>query len=204
MINLSESYRMIDNTNCFDVATSLFIQGITPDMDISIPIYDIFFLNVLTRDRVGFVANSMGELSALAELTRRCGAVIATINIGGIDTLSLIGALLVSTPNTGLNIFIKFNKIEVNEEVMSLLDVVTDSLGITIPEEAIDIAHDFLCDIIQQSFDSVTELLQDDMDMNGINICHWHELPSYFNEIKRSGEMLELYTMRSQLGAPTF
>lgn len=76
MIQLTEMFNMVGTDGCSDVATSLVMQGVEPE--ISIPIYDIFFLKLMPGQKSTFLAESIPEFNAIRQLSVHCGAVAAS------------------------------------------------------------------------------------------------------------------------------
>ena len=207
MINLSDCFSMVDNSNCYDVATSLGLQGIVPNSEISIPIYEIFYLKLLIGQESGFMSSNLAEFAALREICTRCGGITITLNIANMDALTLAGALLVSTPNTGMNVFIKLNAIDITDDTLSLVDNLADAVGIPVPNSIRDNTDEltqFVEDALQTLFDRLISCLQDNMDEFGIGLHEWDELPDFYTDIKESGEMAELSNYRNSIGAITF
>lgn len=207
MINLSECFNMVGTQNCFDVASSLGLQGVDQNSEISIPIYEVFFLKILSSQKAGFICDSLGEFTALREMSTRCGSVAIALNIADIDLLTLIGAVLIATPNTGMNVFMKLNAINVTEDIVSMAGMIADAAGVPVPEFALDTlesATQFIGELLQTLFDKLIETLQDDLASSGINLYEWDRLGDYYETIKSSGEMVQMQNVRSQLHAPIF
>lgn len=198
MIDLSEAFGMIGQDGCVDVASSLGVQGCDPE--ISIPIYEIFFLKLLGGQKTQFLANSMGEFNAIRHMAQSCGAVAATINVLDMDILTLIGVLMIATPNTGMNVFIKLGDIITSELPAEIIEQVASTAGIPIPDGALSSGIGLAQEVMQQVFDRLVDSIRDDLASNGINLQDWDYLPQYFTEIKESGEMAQMHHYRQQFG----
>ena len=140
-------------------------------------------------------------------MSTRCGSVAIALNIADIDLLTLIGTVLIATPNTGMNVFMKLNAINVTEDIVSMAGMIADAAGVPVPEFALDTlesATQFIGELLQTLFDKLIETLQDDLASSGINLYEWDRLGDYYETIKSSGEMMQMQNVRSQLHAPIF
>lgn len=202
MIELSSAFDMIDNGGCMDVASSLMGQG--TDLSMSIPIYEVFYLKILVGNDSGFLAGSIQEFNALRKLAETCGSVTVTVNLLDMDLLTLIGAILIYTPNTGPNIFIKLGDILNNPELPEdILGMLADLAGVPIPDGVIGnytMQLKFALHLLQILFDRLVEAMQNDLESKGIHMHKWEELPEYFNMLQNSGEMARMAEIRQQLG----
>lgn len=202
MIELSSAFDMVGAGGCTDVASSLVGQG--TDLSMSIPIYEVFYLKILVGNDSGFLACSIQEYNALRKLAETCGSVTVTINLLDMDLLTLIGAILIYTPNTGPNIFIKLGDILNNPELPEdILRMLSDLAGIPIPDAALrssTMQTRFALELLQVLFNKLVEAMQQDMSMKGIEVHKWEELPEYFNMLQNSGEMARMAEIRQQLG----
>ena len=202
MIELSSAFDMVGAGGCTDVASSLVGQG--TDLSMSIPIYEVFYLKILVGNDSGFLACSIQEFNALRKLAETCGSVTVTINLLDMDILTLIGAILIYTPNTGPNIFFKLGDILSNPELPEdILRMLSDLAGIPIPDAALKsstMQTRFALELLQILFNKLVEAMQQDMSMKGIEIHKWEELPEYFNMLQNSGEMARMAEIRQQLG----
>ena len=202
MINISDCFAMCGQDNCIDVASSLGLQGVDSSMqEISIPIYEIFYLKILIGQDCAFICDSIPELTAIRNMNNSCGSVAVTVNIMDMDLLTLLGAILIFTPNTGMNVFIKLNAIDLVDEISDLLPMVADTVGIPIPDGFID--ADMATEILQKVFDMLIEKLSADLEEKGINLMEWTELPGFYDQLRQSGEMQQMLALRRQLGAFT-
>lgn len=202
MIELSSAFDMIDNCGCVDVASSLMGQG--TDLSMSIPIYEAFYLKILVGNDSGFLAGSIQEFNALRKLAETCGSVAVTVNLLDMDLLTLIGAILIYTPNTGPNIFIKLGDILNNPELPEdILIMLAGLVGIPIPDGVMGnytMQLKFALHLLQILFDRLVEAMQNDLGSKGIRMNKWEELPEYFNMLQNSGEMARMVEIRQQLG----
>ena len=203
MINLSECFKMIGVDGCNDVATSLAKQG--TDVDISIPIYGPFFLHLLAGKKTNFLTSHISEFNAVRQMAATCGAVAAAVNLLEADMLTLLGVLMIYTPNTGMNVFVKNNipdLLDLTEElakaVVSLTPLAVGADHMTnmtfAQTEVLSKALDWLINLL-------IERLDEDMATNGINLRTWNELPDYYNYLKESGEMEQMARYREMIQA---
>lgn len=208
MIDMSECFNMIGTDGCMDVATSMGMQGIDPAVqEISIPIYGPFFMKVLVGQDCGFICDSIPEFAAIKNLNQSCGTVTITLNLLEMDLLTLVGALLSFTPNTGMNCFLKLAAIDLVNITADLLPMISNAAGIPLPpgtaEGLVDLTE-VAGDLLQTVFDKLIEILNDDMESKGIAIREWEELPEFYNAVMESGEMQEMRMLRQQVGAFLF
>lgn len=208
MIDMSECFNMIGTDGCMDVASSLGMQGIDPAMqEISIPIYGPFFMKILIGQECGCICDSIPEFTAIRQLNQNCGTVAVTLNLMEMDILTLVGALLTFTPNTGMNCFLKLAAVDLVNMSAELLASIVDATGIPLPpgvtDKLVDITE-VAGDVLQAVFDMLIELLNDDFERNGIALREWVELPDFYNMVKESGEMQEMRMARQQMGAFLF
>lgn len=200
MIRISEMFAGISNGACSDVATSLALQGCTPNIDI--PIYGILNLHIESGANAGKAANSVQEYNALRRLAMSCGAVTASINIEGIPILTLANALLLFTPSCGMVVFLKILQIDENSIEMEMINIILETAGIPIPE-FIEEAVYLVSDAITIIFNKMIEFIQEDLAEFGITLYPWDELPDYYNGLKESGEMNMMLQNRQMSGAVT-
>lgn len=208
MINLSECFSMIGTDGCMDVASSMGLQGIDPSMmDISIPVYGPFFMKVLIGQESGFICDSIQEFTAIRQLNKNCGTVAVTINLLEMDVLTLVGALLTFTPDTGMNCFLKLSAIDLVNMSAELISSIAGATGIPLPPGVTDGLVDIVevaGDILQAVFDMLIEVLNNDLENKGITLREWEELPDFYNMIRESGEMQEMRMYRQEVGAFMF
>lgn len=208
MIDMSECFNMIGTDGCMDVASSLGMQGIDPAMqEISIPIYGPFFMKILIGQDCGFICDSIPEFTAIRQLNQNCGTVAITLNLLEMDILTLVGALLTFTPNTGMNCFLKLSAVDLANMSAELLSMISDAAGIPLPpgvnDGLVDITE-VAGDILQAVFDMLIDVLNNDLEEKGIALREWGELPDFYNTVKESGEMQEMRMYRQQIGAFLF
>lgn len=208
MIDLSECFSMIGTDGCMDVASSMGMQGIDPSMmNISIPIYGPFFMKVLIGQDSGFICDSIQEFTAVRQLNQNCGTVTVTLNLMEMDILTLVGALLTFTPDTGMNCFLKLSAIDLANMSAELLSSIAGATGILLPPGVTDGLIDIVevaGDILQAVFDMLIELLNNDFEQKGIELREWAELPDFYNMVRESGEMQEMRMYRQEVGAFMF
>ncbi len=210
MINVSNCFDMIGQNGCMDVASSLGMQGISKDMqEISIPIYEVFYMKILIGQDCAFMCDSIPEFTAIRRMNNSCGSVTVTVNLLDMDLLTLLGALLIFTPNTGMNCFLKLNAIELVDEIIDLLPMLADLAGVPLPDglmeaglgtQQLEIANR----ILEVLFDKLVDILNEDMATKGIEVRHWEELPEFYQGLVDSGEMKNMLKMRQELGALGF
>lgn len=202
---MSECFKMIGTDGCMDVASSLGMQGVDQAMqDISIPIYGPFFMKVLMGQDCGFICSSIQEFTAVRQLNQNCGTVAITLNLMEMDILTLVGALLTFTPDTGMNCFLKLSAIDLVNLSADMLNTIVDQTGVPLPPGVADglvNITDVAGDIIQSAFDTLISSLNDDLDNNGITLREWDELPDFYYTVKESGEMQEMRAYRQSVGA---
>lgn len=208
MINLSECFNMIGTNGCMDVASSMGLQGIDPSMmDISIPVYGPFFMKVLIGQESGFICDTIPEFTVLRQLNQNCGTVAVAINLLEMDVLTLVGALLTFTPDTGMNCFLKLSAIDLVNMSAELISSIAGATGIPLPPGVTDGLVDITevaGDILQAVFDMLIEVLNNDLENKGITLREWEELPNFYNMIRESGEMQEMRMYRQEVGAFMF
>lgn len=208
MINLSECFNMIGTNGCMDVASSMGLQGVDPSMmDISIPVYGPFFMKVLIGQESGFICDTIPEFTVLRQLNQNCGTVAVAINLLEMDVLTLVGALLTFTPDTGMNCFLKLSEIDLVNMSAELISSIAGATGIPMPPGVTDGLVDITevaGDILQAVFNMLIELLNNDLENKGITLREWEELPDFYNMIRESGEMQEMRMYRQEVGAFMF
>ena len=205
MIGVSDIFSMIGTDGCQDVATSLAMQG-TMD-SISIPIYEVFYLNILAGNDVASISGNLAEYNAIRKLNTYCGSVGISINVLGIELLTLVGAVCVFTPRTGMNIFMKLGEIltdELTHEMITSLASITNINPFTSSGVTEEINVHIIPEILQRIFDMVLERLNENLSDFGINVYDFDELPRYIDTIYNSGEMGEMYHYRQMTGAMIF
>lgn len=200
MIRISEAFSGIGANGCSDVATSLAMQGCGPDIDI--PIYGVLNLHIETGTSAGKAADSIQEYNALRRLGMACGSVTCTINIEGIDLLSLANALLIFTPSCGMVVFLKILSIDPDSLEVEMVNMILEAAGLPIPD-FIEQAIGMLSDAIQIIFNTMIEYIQDDLAEFGITLYPWDELWDFYNDLKNSGEMQQMLQYRQMAGAFT-
>ena len=208
MINLSECFNMIGTNGCMDVASSMGLQGVDPSMmDISIPVYGPFFMKVLIGQESGFICDTIPEFTAIRQLNQNCGTVTVTLNLLEMDVLTLVGALLTFTPDTGMNCFLKLSAIDLVNMSAELISSIAGATGIPMPPGVTDGLVDITevaGDILQAVFNMLIEVLNNDLENKGITLREWEELPDFYNMIRESGEMQEMRMYRQEVGAFMF
>ena len=197
MIMLSEMFSMIGQGDCQDVATSLGMQGTEPE--ISIPIYEIFYLKLLGGQKANFLAGSIQEFNAIRQLAQTCGAVAATINLLDMDILTLVGLVAVATPRTGMNVFIKPGEAITGELEEEILTALSSLAGVDLPPLT-HRAFNFSEKLVNTLFNRFIEQMNDDLRTNLIEIHQWSDFAPYFFSLRNSGEMEEMYRFRQMMG----
>lgn len=205
MINMSECFSMIGQNGCMDVASSLGLQGIDSSMpEISIPIYGPFFMKILMGQNAGFICSHIEEASALQQLSKNCGTVAVTLNICEMDILTLIGAVLSFTPNTGMNCFLNLTAVDLMNITADMVPLIAEAAGVPVPDAIIDGLEDyeeFLTDILNGLFDMLVNKIDEDMSANGIAVHSFEDLFALYQEVKESGELMEMRRYREAIGA---
>jgi len=212
MIGISNCFDMIGQNGCMDVASSLGMQGIGKDMqEISIPIYEVFYMKILIGQDSAFMCDSIQEFTAIRRMNNSCGSVTVTVNLLDMDLLTLLGALLIFTPNTGMNCFLKLNAINLIDDILDLLPMLADLAGLPLPDGMVDgaleggtIGIEFANRVLEVLFDKLVDVLNEDMATRGIAVRHWEELPEFYQGLVDSGEMKNMLKMRQELGALGF
>lgn len=187
MIKLSDVFNMIGIDSCCDVATSLAMQGTT--REISIPIFDIFYLKILPSSQTQFIANSIPEANALRQLAVNCGGVSCLINILDMDVLTLAGVLCIYTPNTGMNIFFKNNLPNLAELADNIIAEMVRLAGIPVDLDTGFVGNDVAVKAFNLLFNKLVELISTDSSNFGISFRNWGDLPEYYEMLRSSGEM---------------
>lgn len=201
MVQLSEAFSLIGINGCMDTATSLFLQGTVPD--ISIPIYEIFNLKVLSAQNSNFIADNMAEYNALRVLSESCGGVLITINVLNIDMLTLLEGLCIYTPSTGMSVFIKSRQIPVENIGFDILQNISNLLGVEIPSpDVINIS--FIENIIQELINRLINTLQSDLNYSGIALRSWDELEDFYTSINLCGDIKQMHMYRANNNGMTF
>lgn len=208
MIDISECFSMIGTDGCMDVASSLGMQGIDPLMqEISIPIYGPFFMKILVGQDCGFICDSIPEFTAIKNLNENCGTVAITLNLLEMDILTLVGALLTFTPNTGMNFFMKLSAVDLLNMTPDIVKMIANAAGIPIPDGVLNTTETVL-DFAGELLDKLFEMLMDYLDANlgseGINLQEWDSLVDFYNDVLESGEMEQMRMYREQVGAFLF
>ena len=199
MLQITDMFSMIGQDGCSDVASSLAMQGCV--VDIHIPIYEIFYLDIMFGDKCGFLASHLNEFTALRKLATDCGAVTVTINVLDLQILTLLGAVCIFTPNTGMSLFLKECITDLTSLTEDIAEQVVSLSGL--PLNGL-MSTDLLEDAIHVLFDKLVDLISDSCAVNGINVYHWEQLPEFYNEISMSGEMQEMHNFRAMVGAAVF
>lgn len=208
MIDISDCFSMIGTNGCMDVASSLGMQGIDSAMqEINIPIYPPFNMKILIGQDCGFVCDSIQEFTVIKNLNENCGTVTITLNLLEMDILTLVGALLTYTPNTGMNCFMKLSAIDLINMTPDIIQMIAKAAGIPIPDGALNGAEkmlDFAGEILDKLFEMLVDYLDDSLGSKGINLQEWDNLADFYNEVLESGEMEQMRMYREQVGAFLF
>lgn len=198
MIDILEIFQLIGQDGCLDPATSLVMQGIDTSMSgLSFPLIEPVYVKLLFGQDSQFMCNSMQELAILNKLRQSCGTVTAALNILDIEQLTIAGMLFTSTPNSGINVFMKLTAFDIVNMPIELLDNISDITGIPIPgtglmENFTGIAEKLVDGLI----DKVIDILNDKFTSNRINLRDWDELPDFYDWLVNSGEMREMHKYR--------
>jgi hypothetical protein len=204
MIGLSEMFSLVGDNNIADVATSLDSQGVDPE--ISIPIYDVFYLKIMASCNAKYFADNLQEFTMIRTLADKCGSVTATINLLDMDVLTIAGALMIATPNTGMNVFLKIGGTILDETVFN--EDIADQLGEIsgIPTNIIGQTCDlmqFIETAIEEMINKLIEAVSEDLERFNIHLMTWDQLPNLYATLKKTGELYEMENFRRMLGAST-
>jgi hypothetical protein len=194
---------MIGQDGCCDVATSMSRQGTDPD--VHIPIYGPFFLHILAGVKTNFLASHLTEFNAIRHLAQTCGAVAASVNLIQMDMLTLLGVLLIFTPSTGMNVFVKNNVPDLTEMAEDISDAIVKLTPLALGAEQMNDAMFDQTELVNKALawliDTLIERLDDDMGTSGINLHTWDELPDYYNYVKGCGDMQRMAEYRQMMGS---
>lgn len=208
MIDISDCFSMIGTDGCMDVASSLGIQGIDPAMqEISIPIYGPFFMKILIGQDSGFICDSIPEFTVVRQLNQNCGTVAIALNLMEMDILTLVGALLAFTPNTGMNCFLKLSAVDLVNMTPDIVKMIANAAGIPIPDGILNTTEtvlDFAGELLDKLFEMLVDYLDDSLGSKGINLQEWDSLVDFYNDVLESGEMAQMRMYREQVGAFLF
>lgn len=208
MIDISDCFSMIGTDGCMDVASSLGIQGIDPAMqEISIPIYGPFFMKILIGQDSGFICDSIPEFTVVRQLNQNCGTVAIALNLMEMDILTLVGALLAFTPNTGMNCFLKLSAVDLVNMTPDIVKMIANAAGIPIPDGILNTTEtvlDFAGELLDKLFEMLMDYLDDSLGSKGINLQEWDNLADFYNEVLESGEMEQMRIYREQVSAFLF
>ena len=199
MIGLSEMFNMVDMDTCVDPATSLRNMGTDLDLNLSIPIYEIFYLKLLPGGDTGFLCDNIIEYNMLRKLCVQCGAVACCINLLDMDILTLFGLLCVCTPNTGFTVFYKNNVPAITEMTEEIAEQLCELAGIPYDPNygALDFANQALDFLINKCMENVN----DDLQSKGINIMPWDDIPEFTEQVTQTGEAHRMYMYRKNTKA---
>lgn len=197
MIQLTEMFNMVGVNGCSDVATSMAMQGVEPE--ISIPIYEIFFLKLMPGQKSSFLAESIPEFNAIRHLSQSCGAVAASINLLDMDILTLAGLVAIYTPNTGMNIFMKLGEVLTGDLEEEILNQLAGLAGIEVPP-GLGMVFNMAGDIMEILFNKMVDSIQESAEDMGVAVHEWEELAGYYCMLRDSGEMAQMYQYRSMFG----
>lgn len=203
MIDMSECFNMIGTNGCMDVASSLGLQGIDKSMgSICIPVYGPFFMKILIGQDCGFICNSIQEFTVVKQLSENCGTATITLNLLEMDILTLAGAVLSYTPNTGMNCFVKKSVVDIAQLTDDLLSTIVHDVGIHIsPTSGVVSLLSMADGIIEAAFNKLLDLVNGDFGSKGIAVRPWEELPELYRTVRESGEMQEMRAYRERTGA---
>lgn len=184
-----------------DVASQLIGQGAEPD--ISIPIYGVFFLRLQTGEHCRELADSIQSYTEIRKMCRYCGAVCMKVNVGDVDLLTLLGAMCIFTPRTGMHVFARLGGPAIDALSDGDIQVLVEAAGLPIPEGVFDMQQ-LAVQALQTLFDMLVNLLQENLQQNNIALHTREEFHDYYMEVLQSGEMEEMAKMRAMLGLPEF
>lgn len=211
MILLTDVFSLIQSGNAIDVASSVLGQGCVPD--ISIPIYEIFYLKLSSINHIRHTGmiESIQEYSILREIGLACGGVCASINLLDMDILTLVNTLLVYTPNFGFNIFIKRAQSNMTELAPELIQELAGMAGIPVPDGLISASYasmqaymEFANGIQNTLFDKLVDEIDNNCASANINIATWDKLYNFYIDLRNSGEMGYMQTLRASNGGSVF
>lgn len=199
MIGLSEVFNMVDMDTCVDPATSLRNMGTNLDLDVSIPIYEIFYLKILKGGDTGFLCDNIMEYNMLRKLCVQCGAISCCINLLDMDILTIFGIMCVCTPNTGMTVFYKNNVPALVDMTEEIAEQLADLAGIPFDPNygALELGSEILNVLIERCMEKVDEDLND----KGIQCLPWEKIPEFVETVTQSGEAHQMYMYRKRSNA---
>lgn len=201
VIGLQDCFFGVMDGSAGDVASQLIGQGAEPD--ISIPIYGVFFLKLQTGEHCRELADDIRQYTEVRKLCRYCGAVCVKINVGDIDLLTLLGAMCVFTPRTGMHVFARLGGPAIDALQDGDIQMLVEAAGIPIPEGVFNM-QEIAVQALQTLFDMLISLMQENLQQSNIALHTWDEFHEYYMEVLQSGEMKEMAKMRAMLGLPEF
>lgn len=175
----------------------------------TLPIYEIFYLKVSSVNSLGNtgIADSIQEFSILRELGITCGGVCASINILDMDILTLVNIMLIATPNSGFNIFIKPRSMNLVGMAPDVIKTVADLACIPIPDGILDVVcstieayADFAEQVQNIIFDKLIDMIDNNCAAMNVNVGTWDDLCEYYMRLKESGEMQQMQHIRAMTG----
>lgn len=199
MIQLSDVFGMVGVDGCSDVATSLAMQGTR--QEISIPIFEVFYLKILPSANSQFIAGSIAEANVLRQLASCCGGVSCTLNLLDMDILTLAGVLCICTPSTGMNVFFKDNVPELAELTEDVISQLAQMAGIPIDPDVGLITTDIAVQAIDFLFNKLVDCLENNLSSTGIAFRHWEELPQFYEMVCQTGDLGRMKQYRIETNA---
>lgn len=207
MGNISQLFSAIDGGECLDVATSMGLLGANTAMEI--PIYEVFYLKIAAGESVQFLCSEEEEFYMIRQLAESCGAVACAVNIIGCDTLTIAGVMLISTPNTGMNLFIKLGEIvtgDISEQGMAIISEITHIPlpKVRMPGMGVGMNTKMLQQAIPVLMDELVENMNEELSEYGITVRQWEELPELYWTVRNTGEMANMHQHRQMFGGVVF
>lgn len=187
MIQLSDVFNMVGVDGCSDVATSLAMQG--TNQEISIPIFEIFYLKILPSANSQFIAGSIAEANVLRQLAGCCGGVSCTLNLLDMDILTLAGVLCICTPSTGMNVFFKDNIPDLADLAEDVIAQLAQMAGIPVNIGIGGVGMDIAVQAIDFLFNKLVDCLENNLGSTGIAFRNWDELPDFYDTVCGTGDL---------------
>ena len=194
MAELSQVFDMIGQDGCIDVATSLAMQNI--DIDVDIPIYEVFHLKILAGEESGEVCESADFYEIIRHLSEACGGVTFSINLIGLNLLTIAAAYCVFTPNTGMNVFIWFNKFMLDYADMESTQKILSLTNLPISMNNFLQSGDAQQEAMQRIANRLIDSLNEDLQQFNITLRTSDEIYEYYNLLLETGELAEMQSLR--------
>lgn len=201
VIGVQDCFLGIMEGSATDVAQQLGIQG--ADINMSIPIYEIFFIKIQSGDDCRELAQNIREYQAIRKLCKCAGAVQLKLNVCDLDILTLMGLLCIYTPSTGMHVFAKLGGPALDMITEGEAQALIQAAGLPLPDFMRDLPA-----IAMQALDIVFNMAIDMLSNNladyNINLHQWEDFADYFNQVQQSGELNQMARFRFSNNLPQF